>query len=149
MEIQALKLLLTEHDLNTIAKRSLEKEQVRDVAIRLSPAGVHVCGVYPTPFMTVRFETLWEVSALSGKIAARLADLKVVGLPAGMLRGAIMSALAEATSKENGLQIDGERLLFDPDRLLFNNGLQVRTNLTAVRCGAGTLLLEAAAASCS
>ena len=44
--------------------------------------------------MTVRFETLWEVSAFAGKIAARLADLKVVGLPAGMLRGTIMSALA-------------------------------------------------------
>jgi hypothetical protein len=145
MEIQALKLLLTEHDFNVIAKRALEKEQVRDVSIRLSAEGIHVYGVYPTPFMTVRFETLWEVSAHAGKIAARLADLKVVGLPAGMLRGTIMSALSEATSQENGLQVDGERLLFDPDRLLINNGLKGRTNLTAVRCGAGTLVLEAAA----
>jgi hypothetical protein len=147
MEIQALKLLLTEHDLTLIAKRALEKEQVRDVSIRLSSAGVHICGVYPTPFMTVRFETLWEVAAQAGKVAARLADLKVVGLPAGMLRGTIMNALSEATSHENGLQVDGEHLLFDPDRLLFNNGLKGRTNLTAVRCGAGTLVLEAAASS--
>jgi len=144
MEIQALKLLLTEHDLNLIAKRALEKEQVRDVSIRLSTAGVHICGAYPTPFMTVRFETRWEVAAQGGKVAARLADLNVVGLPAGMLRGTIMNALAEATAQDNGLQVDGERLLFDPDRLLTNNGFKGRTNLTAVRCGAGTLLLEAA-----
>jgi hypothetical protein len=148
MEIQALKLLLTEHDLNSIAKRSLEKEQVRDVAIRLSPAGVHISGVYPTPFMTVRFETLWEVCVRAGKIAARLADLKVVGLPAGMLRGTIMSALAEATSNDNGLRVEGEQLIFDPDRLLANNGWQGRANLTTVRCGPGTLVLEAGTAGC-
>jgi hypothetical protein len=143
MEIQALKLLLTEHDLNLIAKRALEKEQVRDVSIRLSTAGVHVCGAYPTPFMTVRFETLWEVTAQGGKIAARLGDLKVFGLPSGMLRGAIMSALAEATAQDNGLQVEGECLFFDPDRLLTTNGFKGRTNFTAVRCGAGTFLLEA------
>src|SRR5438105_196455 len=146
MEIQALKLLVTEQDINTIAKRALAKEQVRDIAVRLSSSGVHVSGAYPTPFMTVRFETLWQVNAQGGKVAARLADVKVVGLPGTMLRSAIMSALSEAAGKDNGLQVDGERLLFDPDRMLASNGLTGRINLTAVRCGPGTLFIESAGA---
>jgi hypothetical protein len=144
MEIHALKLLVTEHDLNAIAVRALAKEeQVREVRLRLLPEGVQVSGVYPTPFMTVRFETLWEVAARLGKIAARLVSVKALGLPVGMLRTVIMSALADAAGTGNGLHVDGEQLLFDPDHLLASHGLIGRTNLTGVRCDAGLLIIEA------
>jgi hypothetical protein len=147
MEIQALKLLLTEQDVNTIVAKALEREQqVRDVRVKLLTDGVHVSGLYPTAFMTVKFETLWSVAAEGGKVAARLADVKVIGLPAVMLRGMIMGALADATANGTGLMVDGEQILFDPDHLLASNGFTGRTNLTAVRSGTGTLLIEACAA---
>ncbi|MFL5245539.1 MAG: hypothetical protein ACJ8FY_25875 [Gemmataceae bacterium] len=144
MEIHLLKLLVTEQDINTIVARVLAHEpQVRDVKVTLAPEGVHVSGVYPTAFMSVRFQTLWELSAEAGKVAARLADLKVVGLPVSMLRGVIMTALSEAVAKEDTFQVAGERLLFDPNRLLTKNGLTGSINLTAVRCQPGQLVIEA------
>jgi hypothetical protein len=147
MEIHLLKLLVTEQDINTIVARILAHEpQVRDVRVSLAPEGVHVSGVYPTAFMSVRFQTLWEVSAEAGKVAARLADLKVVGLPVSMLRGVIMTALSEAVAKDDTFQVAGERLLFDPNRLLTKNGLTGNTNLTALRCEPGQLVIEAARA---
>jgi hypothetical protein len=144
MEIHALKLTITEHDLNAIAVRALAKEeQVREVRVRVSPEGVHVSGVYPTPFMTVRFETTWELVARVGKIGAKLASIKALGLPVTMLRTMIMSALAEAAGSGNGLQVDGEHIFFDPDHLLARHGLIGRTNLTVVRCDTGVLVIEA------
>src|SRR5947209_17391048 len=108
MDIQLLKLLVTEQDINTIVTKVLgNKPQVREVKVSLGPEGVHVNGVYPTAFMSVRFQTLWEVSVQAGKVAARLADLKVVGLPVTMLRPAIMAAIAEAVAKEESVQVQG------------------------------------------
>jgi hypothetical protein len=144
MEIQLLKLLITEQDINTLVARALASEpQVRDVKVSLGPEGVHVGGVYPTAFMSVRFQTLWEVSVEAGKVAARLADLKVVGLPVTMLRPAIMSALSEAVAKEDAVQVKGEHLLFDPNRLFTKNGLTGSTNLRTIRSEAGQLIIEA------
>jgi hypothetical protein len=143
MEIHALKLLITEHDLNAIVARALAREeQVREVQLCLLPEGVQVSGVYPTPFMSVCFETQWEVAVRAGKIAAKLVSVKALGLPVGMLRTAIMSALADAAGTSNGLQVDGDHLLFDPDHLLASHGLIARTNLTVVRCDAGLLIIE-------
>src|SRR5258708_8660526 len=147
MEIHLLKLLVTEQDINTIVARILAHEpQVRDVRVSLAPEGVHVSGVYPTAFMSVRFQTLWEVSAESGKVAAPLADLTVVGLPVITLRGVIMTALSEALAKDDTFQVAGERLWFDPNRLLTKKGLTGDTNLTALRCEPGQLVIEAARA---
>jgi len=144
MEIHALKLLITEHDLNAIAARALAKEeQVREVRLRLLPEGLHVSGVYPTPFMSVRFETLWEPAVRAGKIGVKLVSVKALGLPVSMLRTAIMTALADVAGKGNGLDVEGDQLLFDPDHLLASHGLIGRTNLTMVRCEVGLLVIEA------
>jgi len=144
MEIQLLKLLITEQDINTLVARALAHEpQVRDVKVSLGPEGVHVSGVYPTAFMSVRFQTLWEVSVEAGKVAARLADLKVVGLPVTMLRPTIMAALADVVAKEDAIQVKGEHLLFDPNRLFTKNGLTGSTNLTVIRSEPGQLVIEA------
>jgi hypothetical protein len=144
MEIHALTLHITEHDLNAIAARALAKEeQVREVRLRVLPEGLHVSGVYPTPFMSVRFETLWELSARVGKIGVKLASVKALGLPVSMLRSAIMTALAEAAGTGNGLHVNGDQLLFDPDHLLSTHGLISRTNLTIVRCETGIVVIEA------
>jgi hypothetical protein len=144
MEIHLLKLLVTENDINTLVAKALANEpQVRDVKVTLTSDGVNVSGVYPTAFMSVRFQTLWAVSVEEGKVAARLADLKVVGLPVTMLRPAIMAALADAVAKEEAIEIKGDHLLFDPNHALAKHGLTGKTNLTAVRSEPGQLVIEA------
>jgi hypothetical protein len=146
MEIRALNLLLTEADANALVARHLPADTpVREVRVRLTPEGFRVSGIYPTSLLAVRFDTLWELSVRDGRLAAYLADLNVVGLPARLLRGTLMSALGEAAAKEDALRVEGETVLLDPERLLAKNGLSAKTNLTAVRCGEGSLVLECAA----
>lgn len=144
MEIQQLRLLVTEADINALVARALANEpQVRDVKVALTPEGIRVSGVYPTAFMSVRFETLWSVAVEMGKVAAALADLKVVGLPVGLLKPTIMAAVSEALAKEESIQVMGDRIQFDLDKLLHKNGVQGKTNLTRVSCNAGSILIEA------
>jgi hypothetical protein len=54
-----------------------------------------------------------------------------------------MNAIARALQGEDGLRVEGETVLVDPDRIAARRGWPVRTNLTAVRCGDGSLVLEA------
>jgi hypothetical protein len=148
MEIHSLKLIITEADVNALATKALAQEsQVRDVQVQLEPAGMRVLGVYPTPFMSVRFQTVWEPSIQNGKVAVRLTELKVVGVPAGMLRGLLMGALADAVSKEDAVSIQGDTLLLDPDRLLSKHVPDSRTNLTAIHCETGRIVIEAASSA--
>jgi hypothetical protein len=142
VEIQALKLLLTENDLNQLVSRALTDVQpVRDVSVRLLPEGIGVSGIYPTALMKVRFDTLWQPFVRDGRLAARLADLKVVGIGGGLVRKVLLGILGDAARLEDALKVEDDTVLFDLDRILARNGLPVRTNLTAVQCGAGTLLL--------
>ncbi len=143
MELLALKLLVTEDDVNALIARHLPADQpVRDVAVRLTPEGARVAGRYPTAFFNVRFETTWDVSVREGRVAARLADLNVAGVPAGMVRGILMDMLGTTAAREDGVSVEGETILVDPDRFLARAGLSGRANLTALRCGEGVVVLE-------
>jgi hypothetical protein len=142
MEIQALKLLVTEQEINDLAVKLLpQNQQVRDVRARLAPEGIYVTGVYQT-LIGVPFETLWQLGARNGKVTARLANFKAAGFGAGMLRGTLMTAIGDAAKKEDSLQVEGETLVFDLDRLLAKKGFPARTNLTAVWCNFGNLFIE-------
>ncbi len=144
MEIHALKLLITEKDLNDAAGRHLpDDEEVRQVKIRLAPEGVYVSGVYRMLF-NVAFETLWEPGVAGGKLVARLASFKALGIPMSLLKSMIMSAIKDTIGREQAFEIDEECVRLDVDRLLAAQELPLRTNLTAVRCQAGRLILEAA-----
>ncbi|HJT77794.1 MAG TPA: hypothetical protein VJ739_11385 [Gemmataceae bacterium] len=155
MEIQALRLLLTEHDLHHLAVRGAGPElAVRDLRVGIAAEGVSVSGTYPTSFLDVPFVTLWHLSVRGGRLAARLASvqtgngagdlaLDVFGLISpGAVRGTLMNAVARAVQGEDGLCVEGEAILVDFDRLAARSGLPVRTNLTGVRCGPGCLVLE-------
>ncbi|MBY0526456.1 MAG: hypothetical protein K2R98_23885 [Gemmataceae bacterium] len=149
MEIQALRLLITEQELNEIATRETKGlGTVRDVSVRLSSAGVHVKGKYHM-MMPVPFETLWCVRVQSGKVLAQLADAKVVGFGASMIKGLLMDMICETVQADGALQNDGDTLSLDLDQLLATRGFPARTNLTSVRCEDGRLLIESSLAPSS
>jgi hypothetical protein len=146
MEILSLKVVLTEEDVNgVIAKHLGTDTPVRDLRVRLTPAGVEVAGTYPVTLFKVKFETVWELSVRGRELAAHLANLNVAGAPAGLVRGTLMEMLGANLASEEGLRVEDETVFVDPDVLLGRLGLSGRTNLSAVRCEAGRLVVEGSA----
>jgi hypothetical protein len=146
MEILALKLFVAEDDLNRLLTEHLPKDvPVQKLIIRLTPEGVRVHGEYPTVFMKVAFESLWTLAAVAGQLEVRLADVKVSGFPATMLRGVIFKMLKESTTKEPGLTVDGETLRINLDAFLAAKGLPLKVNLREVLCSVGSLVIASGA----
>jgi hypothetical protein len=144
MEIQSLKLMVTENELNRLAAELLPKvERIRDLYVKVVPEGVAISGSYQS-FIALRFETLWEVFVHEGKIGARLTTVKTAGLPMSLLRGYLTRVIASATTL---IEVEGETLLFDLDLLLAAKGLPLRTNLTALRLSYGSLVIESGKAA--
>jgi hypothetical protein len=156
MEIQALRLLVTERDLADLAGRGgFAPQGVKDLRLGVTDEGVVVSGVYPTSFLAVPFATLWRLGVCDGKLTATLAQLHTGPGPhnlaldflkflgPGSVRGLVMGAIARAVRHEDGVGVEGETVVVDADRLAARLGLSLRTNLTAVRCGPGSLVLEA------
>jgi hypothetical protein len=144
MEILSLKLALSEEDVNNlVARHGGNDPPVRDLKVRLLPEGVRVSGAYPVTFFNVNFDTLWALSVEGREVAARLADLKVAGAPAGLVRGMLLEMISGNIAREEGARVEGESVLVDPDVLLTRVGLTGRMNLRAVRCEAGRVVVEA------
>jgi hypothetical protein len=143
VEIQALKLLITEEDLNEVVVNRLpEDPEIRKLRIKLAPEGVYVTGVYQMVF-NVPFETLWELAVAGGKLTARLSGFKAMGLPVSMFKSMLMNVVAEAASPIDAIEAMDDTLRLDLERLLAREGFSVRANLTGVRCHSGHLVLEA------
>jgi hypothetical protein len=142
MEIHALKLIVSEQDLTRLASQApLNGAPVRDLAVRITPEGVSIRGKYQA-WVSVAFDTLWHTTVQGGKIRAQLTDVKVVGMPAAMVKGMLMDLIAESLALGSGLQAEGEILWIDLDVMLAQQGFPARTNLTAVHCALGLLTLE-------
>jgi hypothetical protein len=144
MHIQTLKLLVSEQDVNDLARHLPDDQPLENLTIHLAPEGVTVKGEYPL-FVRVAFETVWELGVQGGKVVARLADLKAMGLPAVVFKGTVLKAIEEAVQKEPWLSFNDEAITLDVDRLLAERGMPLTTNLSAIRCEAGLLIVEAAA----
>jgi hypothetical protein len=145
MEIQTLRLLVNEKDLNELLAEHMPDDQpLENLTIRVASNGVTVSGEYPL-FVRVAFETLWEPGIQAGKVTARLAGLKAMGLPATVFKGTVFKAIEEAVQKEPWLAFDADTIVVDVDALLAGEGIPVKTNLTTVRCQAGLLVIESAA----
>lgn len=139
MDIESLRLVATETELNYLMVKLVpEMKNIRDLHLKLLHTGVSVSGTYQT-VIGVPFETLWEVFIQDGKIAARLKGLRTGAFGIGLLKGYVIDAIASATSI---VAVQGETLLFDVDLFLERKGVPLRTNLTAVRYGNGSLLFE-------
>jgi hypothetical protein len=142
LEIQALRLVVTEQDLNRAVARWLPEES-RDhrLQIRLAPEGVYVTGEYSL-VINVAFETLWAMGISRGRLAARLAGFRALGIPVMLLKTLILEAIGQAVADEDAIEVEDDVLLLDLERWLAKQGLAVRTNLTAVRVRAEDLVIE-------
>src|SRR5262249_4110083 len=109
MEIQSLRVLLAEQDVNQLLQDHLPKEYaVENARVTISSAGILFAGEYPTVFVKVPFETLWEMAVVNGLLLAKLAAVKVSGVPATMFRGVLMDLIEDAVAREAGVHFENE-----------------------------------------
>ena len=147
MEILALRATISESSLNELAGRRLPKElPVEGLRFQVTAEGLLVRGAYPL-FVTVNFETLWQLSVHEGKLLARLAHLRTLGMPMGSLKGLVMNVLATTAQKEEWLGVESDTVAVDVERLLAREGLPARLNLLSVRCEPGAIHIEAGTAA--
>jgi hypothetical protein len=144
MDIQALKVVLTEDEANALIAEFLPKDTpVENVRVRLTSEGITVQGEYPVMLMKMAFEALWEVTGSGSELRARLASAKVAGLPAGMLRGVLFKAIRDAATREPAVQVEDEAVRVNLTELEPIKPLKLRLNLTSVRCTDKLLTIEA------
>jgi hypothetical protein len=147
MEIQALRLLITEATANELVKRHLpEAGAVEGLRVRLTPEGVVVQGEYPTFMMKMAFETLWELAVSGPELVARLASARVAGLPANIFKGALMKMVRDAASQGPGVRVSEDAIFLNVEQAAGVAGAPLRVRFTAVRCSIGALVLEAGSA---
>jgi hypothetical protein len=144
MEIQALRLLVGEDEINKALPRLIPPDAgIENLRIRLVPEGLVVQGEYPTFMLRMSFETLWEVAAEAGRVRARLSTVKVAGLPATLLRGVLLKVIRDATAQQPGIVVQEDSITVEPAPLLKAKEIPVTLYLTAVRPGLGHLFIEA------
>lgn len=141
MEIQLLKLIVNDADLNRLAYQTLVwPEALRDVRFAVIPEGIRVIGTYQK-FMRISFQMLWQLSVSEGKVIARIERLRAGFLSIGFIKEYVLSLLAAATN----IEIRDRLLVVDVDTLLADHGCPVRLNLSSIRCNLGSLILESRA----
>jgi hypothetical protein len=144
MEVQALKLLVTEDEVNELIKRHLtDTGSIENLRVRLTPEGVVVQGEYPTFLMKMAFETVWELTAVGPELQARLAALRVKGLPAGLLKGVLMGMIRDTLAGLPGVQVQDDAVCIHAVEAALAHTIPLRVCFTAVRCSIGALVLEA------
>ncbi len=144
MEIQALKLFITDADLAGIAARHLaDDEAIEELQVRLTPEGVVLSGKYPTSFFKVPFETVWMIRAAGVEVHVELDAVRVAGLPANLLRGALMKTVRDRVEGEAGIRVEEERVVIHVVEAARAQGVELQVNFTAVRLSIGAAVLEA------
>ncbi|HWG46789.1 MAG TPA: hypothetical protein VN688_28760 [Gemmataceae bacterium] len=144
MDIHTLKLSITEEEINTlVAEFPSSDSAVENLRVRLTPEGIVAFGDYPAMLMKMAFETLWEVKGAGSVVEARLASIKVSGLPAKMLRGVLLKTIRDMTAQEPGVRVEDESIRIDLSKHTAIQRLRLRVNLTGVRCSSGNLVIEA------
>jgi hypothetical protein len=143
MEIHSLHVLVTEQDLNELAKQYMPKDlPAEDVRFRLSPEGLHITGVYPF-FINVKFETIWHVSVEQGKAVAQLTKFRAMGVPGNIFKSAIMKMVEDIAKKEPWLRVAGDQLIADPDQAFAKYAVTAKTHLKSIIVQTGLLVVEA------
>lgn len=143
MEIHALKLSITEADLNQLAREQLPADApVRKLHVSLESGVVRIAGDYAKLLFPVPFDTSWELAVQDRHVRVRLKDVRVIGLPAGIFRGTIMAGFGRLAARESGIRLDNDTLVVDVDTFLKHRGVLLRTNLKSISCTPGLIVLE-------
>jgi hypothetical protein len=143
MEIHSLHVLVTEQDLNELAKKYTPKDMpAEDVRLRLSPEGVHVTGVYPF-FISVKFETIWHLGVEQGKAVAQLTKFRAMGVPGNIFKSAIMKMVEDIARKEPWIRVAGDQLFVDLDHFCAQYLVPAKTHLKSIIVQTGLVVIEA------
>jgi hypothetical protein len=144
MEIQSLRMLLAEQDVNQLLKDHLPKEYaVENPRVRISEQGILFAGEYPTVFVKVPFETVWEMAVADGLLLAKLAAIRVSGVPASMFRGVLLDVIQEAVSREAGVHLEDEVIHINLEQAARARKVPLRMKLKRVQHSDGVLVIEA------
>jgi hypothetical protein len=145
MEVQKLQLLVTEESANRLLTAHFPPHsEVENLLVRLTPEGVVVSGKYPTMLLRVSFEAVWTVTvAAGGEVEARLASLRVAGLPAGKLKSVLFGMVRDELKGKAGVRVEEDVVRVSLNELLRAEGLPLRVTLTAIECAAGQIIVRA------
>jgi hypothetical protein len=143
MDIHSLRLSITEEEINALATEySPTDSSIENLRVRLIPEGIVILGEYPTMLMRMAFETLWEVRGTVSVVEAKLATIKVSGLPARMLRGVLLKTIRDMTADKPGIRVEEDSIRVDLSQYAAAHKVQLQVNLTGVKCLAGHLVIE-------
>ena len=143
MELHALRLSLTEQDLNVLLQKYLPKDaEVEDLRVKLAENAIHVSGVYPF-FFPVRFETIWEVGVENGHLSARLASFKAMGVPGNIFKSAVVKVVEDVARQEQWIRIVGDRFLADLELGCSKYAVTAHLHLKSIVIRPGTLFVDA------
>jgi hypothetical protein len=138
VEIQLLKLRVSDGDLNQLANKTFSwPDAIRSVRFAVVPEGIRVTGTYQH-FIAIPFSVQWQVSVSDGKLVARIERLKAGFFSVGFLKLYLLNLIAHVT----GITIRDEMLILDLDALLADSGWPVRVNLASIHFNYGSLVLE-------
>src|SRR5262245_55698762 len=144
MEIQSLKLFVTEAEVNDQARRVLrDTEGVEELEVKLTPEGVVVQGQYALALFRVPFETTWQVTAAGPEVAARLAAVRVAGMPAGILRGVLMKMARDSVEGHPGVRVQEDEVRVNVEEVAAAHRVPLRINLTGVLLSVGAAVVQA------
>jgi hypothetical protein len=142
MIVHALKLSLSEQDLNELLQKYMSPDQtVEDMAVRVHPEGLSICGVYPL-FINVNFETHWQISLERGQITLRLARFKAMGVPVNIFKSAIVKMIEDLAGTEPWIRFENDAVRFDIDGCLIKYAFPARTNFKSLVCEKGQIVIE-------
>jgi hypothetical protein len=143
MELHALRLSLTEQDLNDLLRKYMPKNvDVEDLRVRFADNCVHVTGIYPF-FFPVRFETIWEIGVDGGHASARLASFKAMGVPGNIFKSAVVKIVEDIAKQESWIRIAGDRFLADLELGCSKYAVLAHLHLKSITVQSGQLMLEA------
>jgi len=143
MEMQSLKLVVTDDDLAALlALAPPPGDPIEDLEAGFTPEGVAVSGRYPTPFFPVAFETLWQVAAAGPVVRAKLASVRVLGLPGNVLGGALMKMIRDAVEGKPGVRVEDDSVVIHLAEAVKPHGIDLVVNFISVRLSEGAALIE-------
>jgi hypothetical protein len=142
MKVHALKLSLSEQDLNDLIHKYLPADAaVEDLRVRVSPKGLVVTGIYPL-FINVHFETHWDVGLDRGRVTARLDQFKAMGVPGNIFKSAVVKMMEDLAGEEEWVRIEGDTIRLDVDGCITKYVFPTQTNFKVLTCQEGNVVLE-------
>lgn len=143
MEVQQLTLHISEQDLNDLARKYLSpKFPIDNLKFEITSEGLTVSGNYPM-FVTVQFDTSWELGVRDGKVTARLHKVKAMGLPVTVFKSMILEIIRKSASKLSWLSHETDLIVTDVDQLAREEGFSFIGNLNKIQCRLGSILVKA------